>query len=89
MNSAEGVGHAVALELPLVAVAGGKREQRRAPVPEDGDAHVMAEPRRASVMFGAHECYVMPCPVVRVVRAYFAPRPRPRGLAWRRCGRRL
>ena len=45
----------VALELPFVAVARREREQRRTPVPEDGDAHVVAEPRRMPVvMFGAH-----------------------------------
>mgnify|MGYP006181434083 CR=1 FL=1 len=33
----------VALELPLVAVAGRERQHRRAPVPEDGHAHLPSE----------------------------------------------
>src|SRR5262245_27503826 len=34
---------AVPLELPLVAMARWKREQRRSPMAEDGDTHVVAE----------------------------------------------
>ncbi len=41
----ERVDHAVALQLPLVAVAGRKRQQRRPPVPEYRDAHVVPEAR--------------------------------------------
>ena len=37
--------HALTLVLPFVAVAGGEREQRGAPVTEDGDAHFVAETR--------------------------------------------
>ena len=45
----------VALELPFVAVAGGKRQQRRTPVPEDRDAQLVAEPGRVPVMmFDVH-----------------------------------
>ena len=43
------------VQLPLVAVAGRKGEQRRSPVPEDRDAHVVPQPRRIPVVvFDAH-----------------------------------
>ena len=49
------VDHAVALQLPLVAVARRKREQGRAPVPEYRHAHVVPEARGGPVAtFGAH-----------------------------------
>ena len=67
----ERVDHAVALKLPLVAVAGRKRQQRRAPVPEDRHAHVVAEPRRIPVvMLGAH---YFACRLPRAPRPGFAP----------------
>jgi hypothetical protein len=42
---ADRVDEALPLELPLVALARRKGEQRRTPVPEDRDAHVVLEPR--------------------------------------------
>ena len=42
---ADGVDQPVALQLPLVAVAGREGQQRRSPVSEDRDAHVPAEAR--------------------------------------------
>ena len=49
------------VQLPLVAVTGRKGEQRRSPVPEDRDAHVVPEPRGIpDVVFDAHLYGLLP-----------------------------
>src|SRR5215204_607181 len=43
------------VQLPFVSLAGRKRQERRAPVPKDGDTHFVAEARRMPVvMFDVH-----------------------------------
>ena len=54
---AQRVDQPLTVQLPLVAVAGGEGEQRRPPVAEDRDPHVVTEPGRIpDVMFDAHRC---------------------------------
>ena len=57
---ADGVDQPVAMQLPLVAVARREGQQRRPPVAEDRDAHVVAQTRRIpDVMFDVHECVLL------------------------------
>src|ERR1700694_1128868 len=42
--------HALALELPLIAGAGREAQERRAPMTEDGDTQLHAEPVRVPAM---------------------------------------
>src|SRR5712691_622038 len=56
----ERANHRLAFELPFIAGAGGKADQRRAPMPVDDDAQLDAEPMRVpAVHFAFHRFVLM------------------------------
>ena len=56
----DGIEESMPLQFPFVAVAGGKRQERLAPVAEDGDPHVVLEPRRIPVgVCGVHQGFTI------------------------------
>jgi len=82
MKSAQRADHALALELPLVAGAGREAQERWAPMTEDGDAQLHAEPVRVpAVIFTFHRLPLGCCGEKRVCQR--------RGLKGNRFGKQL